>query len=117
MYDMQIASYDANLCFFFCFFLFFLFFMDKFKIYLIIQHKKLLSMCFFALNLKICSILQFTIRFYDSRSHLLSMILHRIPILTTLVVPLLFCFVFIFLFFYFLLLLFIKCFLIFNFFF
>ena len=36
MYDMQIASYDANLCFF----------MDRFTIYVIIQHIKLLSMCF-----------------------------------------------------------------------
>ena len=39
---------------------------------------------FFALNLKICRILRFTIRSYDLRSHLPSMILRRIPILTTL---------------------------------
>ena len=36
IYDMQIVSYDANLCFF----------MDKITIYVIIQHSKLLSMCF-----------------------------------------------------------------------
>ena len=36
MYDMQIASYNANLCFF----------MDKFTIYVIIQYTKLLSMYF-----------------------------------------------------------------------
>ena len=36
MYDMQITSYDANLSFF----------MDKFIIYVIIQHTKPLSMCF-----------------------------------------------------------------------
>ena len=36
MYDMQITSYDANLYFF----------MDEFKIYVIIQHTKPLSMCF-----------------------------------------------------------------------
>ena len=41
---------------------------------------------FFALNLKICRILRFTIRSYDLRSHLPSTIPHRIPILTTLVV-------------------------------
>ena len=35
MYDMQIVSYDANI-----------FFMDKITIYVIIQHIKLLSMCF-----------------------------------------------------------------------
>ena len=44
---------------------------------------------FFALNLKICRILRFTIRSYDLRSHLPSTILHRIPILTTLPPPLL----------------------------
>ena len=36
MYDMQITSYNANLSFF----------MDEFIIYVIIQHTKLLSMCF-----------------------------------------------------------------------
>ena len=36
MYDMQITSYDANLSFF----------MDEFIIYVIIQHTKLLLMCF-----------------------------------------------------------------------
>ena len=41
---------------------------------------------FFALNLKICRILLFTIRFYDLRSHLPSMILCRISILTTMVI-------------------------------
>ena len=40
---------------------------------------------FFALNLKICRILRFTIWSYDLRSHLPSTILRRIPILTTLV--------------------------------
>ena len=37
MYDMQITSYDANICFL----------MEKFTIYLIIQHTKSLSMSFF----------------------------------------------------------------------
>ena len=36
--------------------------------------------------MKICRILQFTIRSYDLRSHLPSTILRRIPILTTLVI-------------------------------
>ena len=36
MYDMQIASYDANFCFY----------MDKFTIYVVIQHTKSLSICF-----------------------------------------------------------------------
>ena len=36
MYDMKITSYNRNLCFF----------MDKFTIYVIIQHTKSLSMCF-----------------------------------------------------------------------
>ena len=36
MYDMQITSYNANLSFF----------MDEFIIYVIIQHTKLLLMCF-----------------------------------------------------------------------
>ena len=36
MYDLQIVSYDANLYFL----------MDKFTIYVIIQHTKSLSMCF-----------------------------------------------------------------------
>ena len=43
---------------------------------------------FFALNLKICRILQFTIWSYNLRSHLLSTILRKIPILTTLVLTL-----------------------------
>ena len=42
---------------------------------------------FFDLNLKICRILQSTIRFYDLRSHLSPKILHKIPILTTLMLP------------------------------
>ena len=50
MYDMQIVSYDANLCFF----------MDKITIYVIIQHTKSYNM-FFDLNLKICRILRSTI--------------------------------------------------------
>ena len=41
---------------------------------------------FFALNLKICKILRFTIQSYNLRSHLPSTILCRISILTTLVV-------------------------------
>ena len=41
---------------------------------------------FFALTMKICRILQFTILFYDQRSHLPSTILRKISILTTLVV-------------------------------
>ena len=36
MYDMQVASYDANLCFF----------MDKIIIYVIIQHTKSYNMFF-----------------------------------------------------------------------
>ena len=76
MYDMQITLYDTNLSFFF--------FLDEFIIYMIIQHTKSLSMCFFALNLKICRILRFTIRSYNLRSHLPSMILRMILILTTL---------------------------------
>ena len=47
MHDMQIATYDANLSFF----------INEFIIYVIIQHTKPLSMCFFALNLKIYKIL------------------------------------------------------------
>ena len=43
---------------------------------------------FFALNLKIYKILQFTIQSYDLRSHLSSTILRKIPILTTLVLTL-----------------------------
>ena len=43
---------------------------------------------FFALNLKIYKILQFTIQSYDLRSHLPSTILRKIPILTTLVLTL-----------------------------
>ena len=45
---------------------------------------------FFALNLKICRILWFTIWSYDLRSHLLSTILHKISILTTLLLCLCF---------------------------
>ena len=41
-------------------------------------------MFFFALNMKICKILQFTIQPYNSQSHLPLMILRRIPILTIL---------------------------------
>ena len=43
---------------------------------------------FFALNLKIYKILQFTIQSYNLRSHLPSTILRKIPILTTLVLTL-----------------------------
>ena len=39
MYNMQITSYDANLSFF----------INEFIIYVIIQHSKQLSMCFFYL--------------------------------------------------------------------
>ena len=51
IYETQITSYDANLSFF----------MDEFIIYVIIQHTKPLSTCFFALNLKTCRILRFMI--------------------------------------------------------
>ena len=61
MYDMQVASYDANLCFF----------MDKITIYVIIQHTKSYNM-FFALNLKICRMLRSMIRSYDPQSTILS---------------------------------------------
>ena len=71
MYDMQIISFDANLSFF----------MDEFIIYSIY---KVIINVFFALNLKICRILRFTIRSYDLQSHLPSTILRKIPILTTL---------------------------------
>ena len=61
------------------------FFMNEFIIFVIIQYAKLLSICFFALNLKICRILRFMIRSYDLQSHLPSMILCKILILTTLI--------------------------------
>ena len=72
---MQIISYDANLSFF----------MNEFIIYVISTYKIIINV-FFALNLKICRILQFTIRYYNLRSHLPSMILRRFLILTTLLI-------------------------------
>ena len=45
---------------------------------------KVIINVFFALNLKICRILWFTIRSYDLRSHQPLTILRKIPILTSL---------------------------------
>ena len=59
--------------------------MNKFTIYVIIQHTKSLLMHFFVLNMKIYKILRSTIRSHDPRSHLSLMILFKIMILTTLV--------------------------------
>ena len=76
MYDMQITSYDANLSFFYGW----IYNLQDYSIYNVIIN------VFFALNLKIYRIIRFTIWSYDLQSHLLSTILHRIPILTTLVI-------------------------------
>ena len=73
---MQITSYDANLSFFYRW----IYNLRDYSTY------KVIINVFFALNLKICRILLFMIRSYDLRSHLPSTILHRIPILTTLVI-------------------------------
>ena len=74
MYDMQITSYDANLNFFYRW----IFNLCNYSTY------KAIINVYFALNLKICKMLRFTIWSYDLWFHLLSTILRRIPILTTL---------------------------------
>ena len=73
-YDVQIISYDANLSFFYRW------------IYNLRDYPKykVIINVFFALNLKLCKILRFTIRSYDLRFRLLSTILYKIPIMTTL---------------------------------
>ena len=78
MYDMQITSHDANLSFFFIIIFYgWIYNLHNYSTYRVIIN------AFFALNLKIYKILQFTIRSYDLQSHLPSTILCRIPILTT----------------------------------
>ena len=79
---MQIISYDANLSLFFIFYFFYGWIYNLYDY----STKKIIISVFFALNLKICRILRFTIRSYDLRSHLPSMILRRILILIILIV-------------------------------
>ena len=67
------------------FFFFFIFYGWIYNLYDYSTYKVIISV-FFALNLKICRILRFTIRSYDLRSHLPSMILRRILILIILIV-------------------------------
>ena len=73
-YDMKITSYDAILSFFYRW----IYNLRDYSTY------KVLINVFFALNLKFCKILRCTIRSYDLRFHLLSMILYNILIMTTL---------------------------------
>ena len=73
-YDLKITSYDAILSFFYRW----IYNLRDYSIF------KVFINVFFALNLKFCKILRCTIRSYDLRFHLLSMILYKIPIMTTL---------------------------------
>ena len=73
-YDKQITSYDANLSFFYRW----IYNLRDYSAY------KVIINVFFALNLKLCKIIWFTIRSYNIRFHLLSTILYKIPIITTL---------------------------------
>ena len=74
MYDMQITSYDANLNFFYRW----IFNLCDYSTY------KVIINVFFALNLKICRNLRFTIQSYNLQSHLPLTILRKIPILRVL---------------------------------
>ena len=73
-YDLKITSYDATLSFFYRW----IYNLHDYSTYQVIIN------LFFDLNLKLCKILRFTIQSYNLQFHLLSMILYKIPIMTTL---------------------------------